>query len=70
MSETLQKLYDCEINFEISCFYDGGFDAALGDSRNGWTDHVGGETLNECIGNLVVAAIKRYPECEKHLRGF
>jgi len=29
-------LYDSEINFEISCFWDAGFNWKLGDSVNGY----------------------------------
>ena len=31
----LQRLYDSEINFEVSGFYDAGFDVRLGDHLNG-----------------------------------
>lgn len=30
-----QKLYDLEINFSISCFWDNGFDVFIGDDMNG-----------------------------------
>ena len=30
----LQRLYDSEINFEVSGFYDAGFDVRLGDHFN------------------------------------
>jgi hypothetical protein len=32
----LQRLYDSEINFEVSAFYDAGFDVRLGDHLNGF----------------------------------
>jgi hypothetical protein len=32
----LQRLYDSEINFEVSGFYDAGFDVGLGDHLNGF----------------------------------
>jgi hypothetical protein len=31
-----QQLYDSEVNFEISCFLDGGFEVKLGDGLNGY----------------------------------
>jgi hypothetical protein len=31
-----QRLYDSEINFEVSGFYDAGFDVRLGDHLNGF----------------------------------
>jgi hypothetical protein len=34
----LQRLYDSEINFEVSCFWDAGFDVRLGDAVNGFLD--------------------------------
>jgi len=33
----LQELYEKEINFEISCFYDNAFEVRLGDPQNGYT---------------------------------
>ena len=32
----LQRLYDSEINFEVSGFYDAGFDVRVGDHLNGF----------------------------------
>jgi hypothetical protein len=34
--DIFQRLYDSEINFRISCFWDGGFDVKLGDEMNGY----------------------------------
>lgn len=31
-----QKLYDFEINFSVSCFWDGGFKIKIGDEMNGF----------------------------------
>jgi hypothetical protein len=31
----IQRLYDSEINFRVSCFYDDGFHVELGDNLNG-----------------------------------
>jgi hypothetical protein len=33
-----QRLYDSEINFEVSGFYDAGFDVRLGDALNGFLE--------------------------------
>jgi len=41
-AETLQAMYDSEINFSISTFWDGGFDWKLGDAMNGFK--CGGQT--------------------------
>lgn len=35
-NEMAKFLYDHEINFSISCFWDGGFTSRLGDEMNGW----------------------------------
>ena len=32
----VRRLYDAEINFEVSCFWDDGFHARLGDRMNGY----------------------------------
>jgi hypothetical protein len=36
MPSIFQQLYDAEINFEISCFYEDGFLVRLGDRMNGY----------------------------------
>ncbi len=38
----LQDIYDSEINFSISCFWDGGFEVKLGDVGNGYKAECGG----------------------------
>ena len=35
-TSTFQRLYDSEINFEVSCFWDADFDVRLGDALNGF----------------------------------
>jgi hypothetical protein len=35
----LQRLYDSEIDFEVSGFYHAGFDVRLGDALNGIVEH-------------------------------
>lgn len=58
----LQKLYDSEINFEISCFWDGGFDWKLGDHMNGYKVYGNGDTFTDAVLDLCEAARKYYPE--------
>lgn len=62
--DTLQKLYDSEINFAIiSCFWDGGFTAKLGDELNGFIweqDEL--TTLDLAVDALVKAVLDAYPE--------
>jgi hypothetical protein len=43
----LQQLYDSEINFEVSSFYDAGIDVRLGDALNGFLAHGKAETWAE-----------------------
>lgn len=43
----LQDLYDHEINFRIQCFWDGGFDAYLGDDWNGFSAKKSFRTFEE-----------------------
>ena len=38
VSIMFQRLYDSEINFEVSCFWDAGFDVRLSDAVNGFLD--------------------------------
>jgi hypothetical protein len=34
LEETMQSLYDSEINCRVSCFWDGGWDVFIGDEIN------------------------------------
>ena len=43
--DILQMLYDSEINFQISCFWDGLIDWKLGDSLNGYHAQGKAETV-------------------------
>ena len=63
LQETMQALYNSEINFSVSCFWDGGFDVKLGGGLYGenWKltshcDDVSG--IQVC---LVTMAVKQYP---------
>ncbi len=60
--KTLQKLYDSEINFSISCFWDGGIDVKLGDSMNGFDAKNCCNTVKEGIDFLAEQAKKHYPQ--------
>lgn len=66
-AETLQKMYDSEIDFHISTFWDGGFDWKLGSEMNGFTDTGCTYTFGEAVESLEMAAHKRYPESAFHL---
>lgn len=64
--EILQALYDSEINFRISCFWDGGFIVELGDEHNGFPDHMLGGVaseygFDESVRVLAALAIGKFP---------
>ncbi len=59
---SLQDLYDSEINFSITTFWDGGFTVKLGDGMNGFDATSYFRTFNDCIYWLADAAIKHYPK--------
>lgn len=58
----LQELYDSEINFQISCFWDGRFEVALGDQSNGFKESKSFDTVDECLYWLESAAVRWFPE--------
>jgi len=58
-----QKVYDSEINFQVSTFWDGGFTIKMGDEMNGFKDKLGAtvDTWEEVEPALHDLAIKHYP---------
>jgi hypothetical protein len=56
-----QRLYDSEINFEVSSFWDGGFDVRLGDAMNGFLEQAKAETWSQVEEWLRTAALRHYP---------
>jgi len=62
LDEIARLLYRNEINFSISCFWDGGFDVTLGDAINGFKAKENFDTLPECTAWLEVSARKFYPK--------
>jgi hypothetical protein len=59
--EILQALYDSEINFEISSFWDGGFTWKLGDAMNGFDAQGNARTVDQAVQELSDAALWHYP---------
>jgi len=56
-------LYDSEINFTISTFWDSGYKAKLGDEMNGFKDE--SDCLNniqDVVRELTRMAIQQYPD--------
>ena len=52
----LQALYDRDINFQLSTFWDGGFTVRLGDEMNGFAAQGTFPTLEEPVAWLVSQA--------------
>ena len=59
---TFQRLYDSEINFSISCFWDNGFVVKLGDDLNGFAAETVLEGWDEIEPWLRTQALLHYPE--------
>jgi hypothetical protein len=57
-----QQLYDSEINFSISCFWDSGFHVRLGDDVNGFVSEARVEMWDEIEPWLRAEAMLHYPE--------
>jgi hypothetical protein len=66
-----QQLYDSEINFGVSCFWDAGFDVRLGDAVNGFLAQDKVPTWEAVEKWLHHAALKFYPNSAyaKHVLG-
>jgi len=60
----LQMLYDSEIKFEISCFWDAGFNWKLGDSANGYVAEGNARSIEDAMTQLADAALKKIAESE------
>jgi hypothetical protein len=58
---TLQQLYDSELNFELSCFWDGGFNWKLGDQLNGFFAKGHADTCEQAVQALARAACEVFP---------
>ena len=56
-----QQLYESEINFSISCFWDGGFTVKLGDDMNGFGAERQAQTYADALAWLDQEARKQYP---------
>jgi squalene cyclase len=57
-----QRLYTSEINFSISCFWDGGFDVKLGDDMNGFDAETQVPTYADALVWLDQTARALYPD--------
>lgn len=57
-----QDLYDSEINFKVSCLWDGGFEVSLGDEVNGYSVSAVCDRWEDVERWLSNSAIYRYPD--------
>lgn len=60
LDEVLDKLYNSEINWHISSFWDNGFDVKLGDEMNGFDAETNVATSTEAAAWLDEQARKWY----------
>lgn len=58
----LQRLYNAEINWSITTFWDGGFTAKLGDAANGFRAETTVPTFEEAVEWLVAQSDLDRPE--------
>ncbi|HUS09537.1 MAG TPA: hypothetical protein VMZ30_03645 [Pyrinomonadaceae bacterium] len=57
-----QQLYDSEINFAVSCLWDGGFQVKLGDPSNGFKAVANLDSWEEVEPWLRSSALHHFPE--------
>lgn len=60
----MQELYDSEINAAVSSFWDGGFDAKLGDDMNGFKADACLENWDDVETWLAETAVEHYPQSQ------
>lgn len=64
-TDIFQELYDSEINFSVTAFWDAGFVVLLGDSMNGYRSKATTfDTWQQVSNWLRSEAIKAYPDSE------
>jgi hypothetical protein len=56
-----QGLYESEINFTVSAFWDCGFRWSLGDPLNGFIAEGSAPTFEQAVSDLAQTAIERFP---------
>lgn len=61
----MEDLYDSEINFCLSSFYDAGYTVQIGDNINGFVDESEMiQTLEDVADGLIRMVLKHYPKSE------
>lgn len=69
----LQKIYNSEINFSISTFWDGGFDVKLGDDINGYKETWNFDKIEDAVKWLIKKVHQYYSDseyCKKRKNNF
>lgn len=61
LEQELQKIYDSELNVEISWFWDSGVDVKLGDKMNGFKAETNVEKIADILPWLQQAILEHYP---------
>jgi hypothetical protein len=61
-TSTLQGLYESEINYTVSAFWDCGFRWKLGDDLNGFVAEGTAATFEQAVSELAQAAIEHFPD--------
>lgn len=62
LDEVLDRLYESEINFSISCFWDNNVDVKLGDEMNGFAAKSNVKSAAEAADWLDREARRLYPD--------
>ena len=58
----LNDLHDSEINFHLSCFFDGGFTVKIGDEMNGFAFSGTASRVEDAVEWLRIRAMEHYPD--------
>ena len=59
--EMADALYDAELNFSITCFWDAGYEGKLGDHMNGFGETHHTDTFHEAIKAVYEDALRGNP---------
>lgn len=59
-----QDLYNSEINFAVSTFWDGGFDIKLGDHANGFVAEETVDFFGQVEPWLIEQAVEHFPDSQ------
>lgn len=62
LMDMIDGLYESEINFTISSFWDEGFTAKIGDTMNGFDEQKTFDTFWEAVDWVAHRAVELYPE--------